>query len=497
MPLATGRSALAALTTTVGVLQLLAFGPMFIPEIPDWVPRWVGGVIVIVLGLLWAVWLFAVVGSLMAAWKRRSSDVRISPWGIEVQGGPANGLRVPWARVTSEATATEVDGAPGGLLHIQGKVVAESSEEDELRSFQALADTLAVSGRERPEPPASGSPRVLSCESCGAPVAPSPEPRVSCRHCQSPVDVPAEVRSRFVDAGTLRDARDRAERLLRSLLRQPGARFTNLVLAVAAAPLLLGFPLTAIAFNELFVTRHILRPWHSIWLFSFASAFSLGLYLWLRAQVSGREAIRVLTFRYGARRDPPAPGFEAPGWSCRVCGASLTLAGEPEDHVVVLCRYCQAENITGIELRRDADDSVAHTSGLETELRARLARRRSWRLASAVALLLLAVSGGALAKAFPRTCRDGVRDGEETDVDCGGRCTRCGDDRGCAVDLDCSSKRCVAGKCAAPACADGVKNGQESDVDCGGTCPGCAPGMFCTKGPDCASGHCGLSGTCD
>jgi len=46
--------------------------------------------------------------------------------------------------------------------------------------------------------------------------------------------------------------------------------------------------------------------------------------------------------------------------------------------------------------------------------------------------------------------------------------------------------------CAAPAtCIDGLKNGQESDIDCGGaTCEGCFDGEGCVDGVDCASGFC-------
>lgn len=43
-----------------------------------------------------------------------------------------------------------------------------------------------------------------------------------------------------------------------------------------------------------------------------------------------------------------------------------------------------------------------------------------------------------------------------------------------------------------PTCADGIKNGSESDVDCGGfRCPRCANGKLCTSAHDCASGSCG------
>jgi hypothetical protein len=42
----------------------------------------------------------------------------------------------------------------------------------------------------------------------------------------------------------------------------------------------------------------------------------------------------------------------------------------------------------------------------------------------------------------------------------------------------------------APTCEDGVHNGDESDVDCGGTCPLCAAGQLCREGSDCSSGVC-------
>src|SRR5215218_3645171 len=45
-------------------------------------------------------------------------------------------------------------------------------------------------------------------------------------------------------------------------------------------------------------------------------------------------------------------------------------------------------------------------------------------------------------------------------------------------------------------CQDGVKNGGESDVDCGGgTCPRCAVGQICASRNDCISGRCDV-GTC-
>jgi hypothetical protein len=44
-------------------------------------------------------------------------------------------------------------------------------------------------------------------------------------------------------------------------------------------------------------------------------------------------------------------------------------------------------------------------------------------------------------------------------------------------------------------CADGIKNGTESAIDCGGGCPGCPTGGGCAAGNDCLSGVCS-GGTC-
>ncbi len=124
------------------------------------------------------------------------------------------------------------------------------------------------------------------------------------------------------------------------------------------------------------------------------------------------------------------------------------------------------------------------------------------------------------------TCEDGIKNGNEVDIDCGGpECPHCdgelcvGDSAGCqsghCVDGVCCSTACdkkceacvvsqtgvptgtcapiVAGKpdgnkcnglggCGVNnlcACEDGVKDQAETGVDCGGACAGCGPGTPC------------------
>ena len=48
---------------------------------------------------------------------------------------------------------------------------------------------------------------------------------------------------------------------------------------------------------------------------------------------------------------------------------------------------------------------------------------------------------------LPSTCASGAKDGNETDVDCGGACRRCADGLSCTKDYDCQSGSCVGGNC--------------------------------------------------
>jgi endoglucanase len=96
------------------------------------------------------------------------------------------------------------------------------------------------------------------------------------------------------------------------------------------------------------------------------------------------------------------------------------------------------------------------------------------------------------------SCTDGVKNGTETGVDCGGTCPACvvaptctdGVKNGTETGVDCGGSTCPA--CVvAPTCTDNAKNGTESDVDCGGTCTAdCANGKGCTTAADCQSAYC-------
>jgi hypothetical protein len=104
----------------------------------------------------------------------------------------------------------------------------------------------------------------------------------------------------------------------------------------------------------------------------------------------------------------------------------------------------------------------------------------------------------------PATCFDGVKDGDESDVDCGGSCAGCGPHKLCYEDFDCSntasgcetasggcSCQYITHQCVYNHCLDGKISGDETGVDCGGvTCGACANGLGCRQNSDCKSMAC-------
>jgi hypothetical protein len=100
------------------------------------------------------------------------------------------------------------------------------------------------------------------------------------------------------------------------------------------------------------------------------------------------------------------------------------------------------------------------------------------------------------------TDKDGVQNDSETDIDCGGGTSvatdgapPCADGKKCLVNADCVDLVCDAktSTCDAPSCSDGVQNGTETDVDCGGSCPACVDMKKCSVTGDCESGVCTMN----
>jgi hypothetical protein len=119
-----------------------------------------------------------------------------------------------------------------------------------------------------------------------------------------------------------------------------------------------------------------------------------------------------------------------------------------------------------------------------------MTHRRVTRFAAGVVAAVCAALVGCTWYLNPQ-CSDRIRNGSETDMDCGGSCRPCVAGRSCDSGGDCESGNCLGGRCAPPPCANGVKDNAETDVDCGGgTCRRCAGGRHCLSNSDCFNEQC-------
>lgn len=101
----------------------------------------------------------------------------------------------------------------------------------------------------------------------------------------------------------------------------------------------------------------------------------------------------------------------------------------------------------------------------------------------------------------PASCSNGVEDGTETDVDCGGDCSACDNGDGCEAFDDCASLFCDAGTCAV--CSDSTDCAAAAGTWCdgsnmGGTCvPTKAIAVTCANNDECTSRFCADNVCCD
>jgi hypothetical protein len=86
----------------------------------------------------------------------------------------------------------------------------------------------------------------------------------------------------------------------------------------------------------------------------------------------------------------------------------------------------------------------------------------------------------------PPRCTDGVRNGSESDVDCGGSCPRCANGKNCATRSDCAGGLCSGGRC--QACAVDLDCGDDADGQCYCADPASGGPNVCTKGTQTGGG---------
>jgi parallel beta-helix repeat protein len=215
---------------------------------------------------------------------------------------------------------------------------------------------------------------------------------------------------------------------------------------------------------------------------------------------------------YVTASNPPPPTRES--MSISVSG---NCVGNP---VTMTVRDEGGQPISGVSLRISLDGSLVDSASTNG------AGQASFTPTEAGSYDILAEESGyydeerTFSVSVCASCTDGIKNQDESDVDCGGAtCSECSDGKTCSAGGDCASGWCYNGSCRTStcfdgifgpgelgidcggpcpvciSCTDGLMNQDESDVDCGGVCPKCGSGLNCSTDSDCSSNWC-KNGAC-
>lgn len=375
---------------------------------------------------------------LRLATRARPSDVVLHSGGLRIEGGVHHGRDIAWTEIdpdrTTLTTETEtrltllrifgnglavmlmllarhkvfwippqefkIARLRAGLRDGTSMLLAEAERPIEKESLGALHEAICSSGWHPPNPAKKPKPpgarhttlgiSVLFCHQCGAVAIPDDAPKVACRFCNFEIVVPPAMRERVAADQKVRAGRKTKDRLVGKLLQQPGARPTGTKLLVAGIVMMVAWPVS-VALAAVEINLGLYDAEGLLSLLVFPGAMILGLFFLLRATLADRFALRLLTLDFGAQH----PRKEGDPYTCRRCDAPLP--DEPGT-VVVGCRYCSAENILGLDLRRQAVNATREATSLEDALSKRGKERRVWGALTVVAVVLVVAGLAALAQ---------------------------------------------------------------------------------------------------
>jgi DNA-directed RNA polymerase subunit RPC12/RpoP len=392
LPLSTGATAFSYVLGVWLIGGVSGLPLLFATKLPGWT--------VYPLGILAAGWLFGVLFLPFQLRKLRASDLVFREREIEILSGPSGGKKIPRDKAYLRMEyATEPDAVISvGTLLYNYDTLAEADDPEELRSLEAIVDIAWPDGaddpieetnaRERAEqnPEESGG---IACASCGAPARPTADETTRCRACGASQAVPDDVRAAVDAERALAEARVRSDRAVRGLLHQPRPWRVNLALALCSIPVVVTWPVLGAFFDEFYQCREVFQWTHGIPVFLGGLGISSGGLMFVRAQIEGRIAHRVLVTAFRASR----PKNAGEPWTCGHCGGPLPDVGE--ERVVVRCVYCRTDQILGVDLPGRVDPAQAQVRDLEHELGYRMARRQRYRWLG-VGAVAAALLGGAI-----------------------------------------------------------------------------------------------------
>jgi len=352
------------------------------PDLPDFLGKaYVGLVLVLVIGPF--VLMRSALKHARNAWQERPSDLVLGEGSqVTVLDGPFGGRSLDGRQ--SSVQSYRHGNIEVTELAIEKLVVARAARQVEADSLSTLQHTLVCRGTEQTTKPApSAGPTLLVCPRCDAPAIPDDADAVTCKFCSASVPVPKPLRDKIHAQRTLAADRPRNARMIGRLLRQPSARIVWSVMLALGVPMLLVWPACAYALIRMY--RHGVLSFVSVATLVFASTLALAvLFVLMRITLVNRQALALVSAQFSAL-PPDKPG--APRL-CRVCHAPLP---DTSEQMLIKCAYCDADNISGLDLRVPASAAAKQHRSIDDELARRRHERRLWGLAG-LAAVLLAVS---------------------------------------------------------------------------------------------------------
>lgn len=385
LPLSTGATALSYVFGVWLIGGVSGLPLLFATKLPDWT--------VYPLGILAAAWVFGVLFLPFQLRKLRASDLIFGDREIEVVSGPAHGTKIPRDQAylrMQYVSDTDAIIAAGALVY-ENLTLAEADDPDELRSLEAIVDLAApIAHAESIDSTGwrftnADESAWIACSTCGAPMAPSSDAETDCRACGARQCMPDSVRTSVDAERELANARVRSDHAVQGLLAQPRPWRVNLALAICAIPVVVTWPVLGAFFDEFYQCRGVFQWTDGIPVFFGGLGISSGGLMFVRAQIEGRIAHRVLVTAFRACRPHRA---DAP-WTCGHCGGPLPEVGN--ERVVVRCVYCRTDQILGVDLPGRVDPAQSQVRDLEHELAFRTGRRLRFLVLGALAVVVAAL----------------------------------------------------------------------------------------------------------
>ncbi|MFT5265880.1 MAG: hypothetical protein ACI8YQ_004638 [Polaribacter sp.] len=150
------------------------------------------------------------------------------------------------------------------------------------------------------------------------------------------------------------------------------------------------------------------------------------------------------------------------------------IAGVIDGSIPISCRACTTVTFCGNDFNQAPthdDNVISSLCGTTVDICGAEYTLGSYVWVGGNQLAICPSSHPGLGTNCPPSCSDGIQNGDEQGIDCGGAscpsCSLCND----GIENQGETSADCGGPCPPCTCSDGIRNGGEEGIDCGGSCP--------------------------